>query len=304
MERHWLDWQKYYERGWVVPLGILAWAAYFFVVPLVWSQHWLAGMLFMLFPGVFVSNLLIYFQHECWHNYFDTGWNRRLFVALCTILFVQVHLYDIGHRTHHAKVNTYEDLELYPIGKIENRALRILCNCLSIVFGSVFLVALGGGQKSGLTRGQAIVRFFLTYTGTALIWGSIAYASWRLLGVSVADIAATYLLSIWLVSFFHHHNELIEHGNLIVEGDFRFRSLQTRNLASQGLLARCCLFLAHQDSREHTLHHTDPSTYHRPFIGRHAMPEGSVYISLLDYAAVLKSMVLGRTEVIRQGAAG
>lgn len=293
-------WHETYSRGIFVYFCIASWFAYFAVIPGILGTHRFLGLACIVFPGLYISSLVIYFQHECWHNYFDTRWNRPLFVVLTTIVFMQPHLYDWAHRTHHARVNTYDDLELYPIGKIENRVLRGLCNCLSIVFGSLFLLVLGGQQPDGISRTRARMLFLYSALGSVLLWGAAGATAMFAGGAGVADILLSYGLTIWLVSFCHHHNELIEHGNLIVEGDFRFRSGQTRNLCARGRLERVFLFLMHQDGREHTLHHTDPSLYLRPFVGRHPMPSDAVHISFRQYAGILKAMALGREQVIAQ----
>lgn len=294
-------WHKAYERGAFVYLCIAAWFAYFAVVPSIMGANRLLGLAFIVFPGLYISSLVIYFQHETWHNYFDTRFNRALFVVLTTIVFMQPHLYDVAHRTHHARVNTHDDLELYPIGKIENRFLRALCNCMSIVFGSLFLLVLSGQQPDGMPRWRAMMLFLRSVLASAMLWGGVAATALLAGGASVTDLLLSYGLTIWLVSFCHHHNELIEHGNLIVEGDFRFRSSQTRNLCARGWAERVFLFMMHQDGREHTLHHTDPSLYLRPFIGRHPMPPGATHISFRQYLGILREMALGREQVINQG---
>ncbi len=293
-------WERVYKRGFFVPLCIVSWGCYFFVLPYVWGLHLGLGILFLIFPGIYVSNLLIYFQHECWHRYFDTKYNRALFIILCTILFVQPHLYDIGHRSHHSRVNTYGDLELYPIGEIKNRLLRSLCNCLAIVFGSLFLVMLGGRQEAGISKAQSAIRFLATYTGSFLLWGAVAYGSMIFFSAPLTNVVISYACSIWAVSVFHHHHELIEHGNLIVEGDIKYRASKTRNFSAENIAHRMFLFMAHQDSREHTLHHTKPKFFSRPFVGKYEMPEDAVYINFKEYAAILGAMAIGRVTVIRQ----
>ena len=144
------------------------------------------------------------------------------------------------------------------------------------------------------------MRFMLTYTGSAVLWGAVAYISYKLFNVEVLDIAVSYAITIWAVSVCHHHNELIEHGNLIVEGDFRFRSGFTRNLSSDGWFAKLFLVLVHQDSREHTLHHTNPSVLSRPFVGRYDMPRSATCITFREYLRIVLSMIRGEREVITQ----
>ncbi|MBC2579209.1 hypothetical protein [Clostridium sp. DJ247] len=90
-------------------------------------------------------------------------------------------------------------------------------------------------------------------------------------------------MNLWLASFVLHHSQLIEHGNLIVEGNYKERNIKTRNLSNKGILEKIFIFLTHGDSREHVLHHTLPGVYTRPFPGKVPMPTESVYINLKDY---------------------
>jgi len=293
-------WQRGYEQGGAVYLCLVAWAIYAVLAPRIHEMDARLGLLFVLFPGLYLSSLVIYLQHESWHNYFGKPRSRAFFLVLSALVFVLPYQYDLAHRTHHAKVNTYGDLEFYPIGKIERRSLRIACNCMSLMFGSLFLLLLGMNQPSGMSAGRTLVQTVVALAASCAVWLGVGLLAHHVAGASMHAIVVTDLMTIWLVSVFHHHNELIEHGNLIAEGDFRFRSSQTRNLDSQGFLAKVVLFFAHQDSREHTLHHTDVSVYSRPFTGRYPMPVGATHITLLDYVGIMKSMVLGRENVVRQ----
>ena len=96
-----------------------------------------------------------------------------------------------------------------------------------------------------------------------------------------------------------HHDELIEHGNLIVEGSLEVRNAQTRNLRTHGIFEKLFLILIHQDCREHLLHHTKAKSYNRPFVGKYTMPEDAIYISIAQYFGVLKSMILGEESIVK-----
>jgi hypothetical protein len=109
-------------------------------------------------------------------------------------------------------------------------------------------------------------------------------------------IVALYILIFWLGSFFLHQSQLIEHGNLIVEGDFFRRNTQTRNLKRSGIMERIFLFLTHNDSREHVLHHTKTAVHSRPFPEIIPLPEKAVSISMVDYIRILSGMLIGKTE--------
>lgn len=88
-----------------------------------------------------------------------------------------------------------------------------------------------------------------------------------------------------------HQSQLIEHGNVIGEGDWNVRNLLTRNLNSDGILEKFFLFMTHGDSREHVLHHTLVKVYSRPFPGKVPMPEQAVYIRLKSYLPILWGML-------------
>lgn len=96
-----------------------------------------------------------------------------------------------------------------------------------------------------------------------------------------------------------HQNELIEHGNLIVEGSLEVRNAQTRNLRANSVFEKLFLILIHQDCREHLLHHTNAKSYNRPFIGKYMMPDDAVYISLADYVGIVKGMISGDESVVK-----
>jgi hypothetical protein len=88
-----------------------------------------------------------------------------------------------------------------------------------------------------------------------------------------------------------HHSQLIEHGNLIAEGDWNVRNLLTRNLKANGILEKMFLFLTHGDSREHVLHHTLVKVYSRPFPGKIPMPEKAAYINFKNYLSIIWGML-------------
>jgi hypothetical protein len=88
-----------------------------------------------------------------------------------------------------------------------------------------------------------------------------------------------------------HHSQLVEHGNLFVPGEWKERILKVRNLRPKGISEKLFLFLTHGDSREHVLHHTQVGVYSRPFPGAVPMPDNAVYITLGDYAGILRGML-------------
>jgi hypothetical protein len=127
----------------------------------------------------------------------------------------------------------------------------------------------------------------------AIFMGGMGYLSHLAFGVSSSQIALAFGASFWLHSFLLHQSQLIEHGNLIVEGTPNTRNLWTRNLKPAGILERIVLFFTHNDSREHVLHHTVPHLYLRPFTGEYPMPKEAVYITMKEYARVVGRMLTG-----------
>ena len=102
-----------------------------------------------------------------------------------------------------------------------------------------------------------------------------------------------YALTYWFGSFFLHQSQLVEHGNLIIDGPIRERNLQTRNLKPKGIIEKTFLFLTHNDSREHILHHTMTVIHSRPFPGEIDLPEDAVYITMSDHFRILWRMLKG-----------
>lgn len=292
-----------YTRGYVVPLCVASWFAYYSIIPYIFEISFLLGVALAVFPGVYIGVGAIYLMHECWHGYFSGIDNKRWFKILCALLFMQPSAYDFGHISHHKDVNTYKDREIHPIGKIEGKKRRILYNLFSIVFGSAFLLFLGLGYNNGKSSNEtssSTKEFVFSVMSWIAAWGSTIATAHFLFEASFSNVVISYLISFWFSSFCHRHNELIEHGDIIAEGDIKYRSLQTRNLRPKGFFAKLFLFLVHQDSREHTLHHTAPSIYARPFIGDSRMPEGALSISLGEYGVILRRMVRGDLpEILR-----
>jgi hypothetical protein len=127
-----------------------------------------------------------------------------------------------------------------------------------------------------------------------LFLGAVTAAGMALAGTGLAETLGLYALVYWLGALAAHHSQLVEHGNLIVDGDLRSRNLASRNLMPGGLAARLFLFLTHGDAREHVLHHLRPAVHNRPFPGRVPLPPDAVRMGLRDYAGVLGDMLRGQ----------
>ena len=124
-----------------------------------------------------------------------------------------------------------------------------------------------------------------------VIYGGLIYLSVLAFEVEIFQMVILLLIAFWIGSVFVHHIQLIEHGNLIVEGDFHERKVRTRNLKDEGFFAKLFLFLTHGDAREHVIHHTHVGVYSRPFPHKVPMPEESVRIGLSEYISILWVMV-------------
>jgi hypothetical protein len=64
-----------------------------------------------------------------------------------------------------------------------------------------------------------------------------------------------------------------------------------------GAIEKIFLFLTHNDSREHVLHHTVTAVHSRPFPGKIPLPPGAVVITMADYLGILGRMLVGQTDL-------
>ena len=124
-----------------------------------------------------------------------------------------------------------------------------------------------------------------------LIYGGMGYLSASVFNLNIYQIAIPFLITFWLGSVVIHHDQLIEHGNLIIEGDYHKRNIASRNLKNNTVFEKLFHLLTHCDTREHVLHHTMVAVYSRPFPGKLPMPADAVCISLKEYAGILWQMV-------------
>ena len=203
-------------------------------------------------------------------------------------------IYTLVHGFHHSKVNTWDDTEFHPLGKIKNVSLRRIYNLLEIILGVSFTFGL---QMYILPRHPRYKKRYrassqwVSFLMWILFYGGVGFLSAVVFDVGGLQVAAAFLITFWLGSFFIHTDQLIEHGRLIVDGDIRQRMIATRNLRGDRFAEKVLLFLLHGDCREHVLNHTLVPVYSRPFPAKVPMPEDAVYISLKDYAAILWLMV-------------
>jgi fatty acid desaturase len=295
--------KRWLDHGGCTYVCLACWLAYYLLIPAAFARSAWLGIALACLVAPFIGVWAIYLMHECWHRYFEGIDNRKLFLGLCALLFTQPGAYGHGHRSHHRHVNTYGDLEIHPAGRIASRCGRIVFYTGSSLLGSLFLLPLGLGQ-SGTDDSDEARWDKLMPLAWLSAWVAVAFAARAITQAPWMDILAAYLMSIWATSFTHRHNEMIEHGAVLAEGSLRFRACQTRNLRPDGLPARGFLLITHDDSREHTLHHTHPDRNWR--LEAERMPpitEPRPLISLGDYARLTLRLMAGyEPAIVRESA--
>ena len=278
---------KVYLAAIILPL-------YLFCLPFVFVRSVMLSIVLMLTLGVYLSTWVACLIHECWHKYIPAVPNDFFYNLFSYMLVLDPQIYRVVHGHHHSKVNTWEDVEFHPLGKIRNVHLRRIYNFLEIVLGVIFVF---GIQMHVVPRHPDYRNrcrsstHWLSIAMWLLFYGLVGFSSVVVFNLSARQVVIPLLINFWVGSFFIHQIQLVEHGGLIVEGNFRQRMMQTRNLKHDGPAEKLFLFITHGDSREHILHHSMVGVYTRPFPASLPMPENAVYISLIDYAAVLWRMV-------------
>ncbi|BAZ50176.1 hypothetical protein NIES4103_27900 [Nostoc sp. NIES-4103] len=280
-----------------------AWLIYLLFVPYVYVQLKIFSLFFMIFPGVYLFCWLAVFMHECWHEYLPSIHNKFFYLLLSWMMFLDHQIFAIVHPFHHSQVNTYKDIEFHPVGEIKNHSLRVIYNFCEIFLGNIFTVILATYtimHQPHLKKQYSQQQLIISILMRLIIWGGTGYCSHLLLGVTTAQIVIPYVITCWMGSLAVHHSELIEHGNLIIEGKLEERNLKSRNLKPSGIWERLFLFITHNHSLEHSLHHVSPKIYNRPFAYANLMPDETVYISFAEYLIILKEMLTGKCSEIER----
>jgi fatty acid desaturase len=282
------------SQAWKFYFLVVAWPLYLFILPYVYARFKLLSLVFMLFPGVYLFTWLLCLMHECWHKYTPNIPNDIFYNIFSYMLFTDPQLYRLVHGHHHSKVNTWDDTEFHPLGKINNIHLRRIYNILEIALGVIFTFGIimyilprHPNYKKKYKRSTHRISIFMWI----LFYGGLGYLSALMFNLNIYQIAIPFLITFWLGSFIIHQDQLIEHGNLIVQGDYHERNIASRNLKSNTVFEKLFHLFTHGDTREHVLHHTMVAVYSRPFPGKLPMPEDAVCISLKDYAGILWQMV-------------
>jgi len=275
-------------------LIMVAWPLYVFFLPYVWSVSKVVCVFYLVFAGTCLYNEMAQLMHECWHKYTPNINNNFFYTLFSYLLVTDPQIYRLVHGYHHSRVNTWQDTEFHPLGRIRNGFIRRIYNFIEIVLGFIFILCLltwvlprheRYRDKYRLWRGILAVVMWIA------IYGCLGWMSAMVFGMTASQIVVPYLVNLWLCSFAIHHDQLIEHGNVISDGDIRQRNMATRNLRHDTVMEKILLFLFRNDAGQHLLHHTTVKENSRPFPGKIPMPENAVYISLRDYGRILWNMV-------------
>jgi fatty acid desaturase len=282
------------RQAWKFWFCLVSWPLYLLVIPWLFHLWGWWSLLFMIFPGVWLFTWVGLLMHEAWHRYVPGLPHHFFYYAFGFMLLTDPQIYRLVHGSHHADVNSWDDAEFHPLGRISRDGLRRVYNLLEILLGNIFWNLVATLTVPTLPRYRSRYRRWLTLT-SFVVWimflGGLASASLTIFPVTLAELAVSFFISYYLGAVILHHSQLIQHGNLIGAGDWRSRAMLTRNLKNDGFCERFFNFLTHNDSREHILHHTKVAVYTRPFPGRLPLPGGAVFISLGDYLKILWGMV-------------
>jgi fatty acid desaturase len=276
---------------------LAAWPLYLFLAPAVWLWWGPWALLLAVFPGAYLMAWVGFCQHECWHHYMPSIPQDRLFTVYGRMLLTDPQVFRLLHGHHHSEVNTFNDREFHPLGEIHNLWVRRAYHLLEISLGLVFLLFLAGLVIPGLPGYREKYRrsgLWISALAWVVFFGGLGWLAHACFGVTAGSIALSYAATVWAGSVLVHLDQLVEHGNLIVAGDWNQRNLATRNLRRLTLLEKALLFMMHNDSREHVLHHTQVRVFSRPFPGRLPFPDDAVVLSAGQLLGVLRDMLLGR----------
>jgi hypothetical protein len=282
-------------------LVLLLWPVYLLFLPPVFEYGGWLVIPYLVFPGLYIFTWLGYLMHESWHKYVPHVNHSFFYNAFALMILSDPQLYSMTHGWHHSQVHTFKDAEFHPMGEIKPRGLRIIYNSMEIVLGIAFLVGVASWaipRDSRFKDKYKVWKLLMSFQTWALFFGAIGALTHFLFGVGIFEIVLSYLLIFWAGSFILHQSQLVEHGNLIVDGTFHQRNSLTRNLSADGIFEKLFLFFTHDDSREHVLHHTMTTVHSRPFPGVIPLPEKAVRINLRGHCGNLWRMFTGRIDHI------
>jgi fatty acid desaturase len=283
---------------------LFAWPTYLFLLPVAYAKFGALGLVAALIPGVWLLTLLAIFLHEAWHGYVPNVPNRFFYSVFCHMLCVDPKAFRLIHRFHHGHVNTYDDFEFHPFGRINSTLLRALHNVAEMTLGSVYMITLQHILLPFRPEAKAKFAPWRLLTNLAIFLSFLlAITTMTKLVFDVGEtgvllpVTAAYVLGAIVV----HHGQLIQHGNVISTGNRKQKTLATHNLVCEGTPQRVMHFFTHNDLRDHLFHHTMTQFHSRLFEGAVPLPEGATLITMREYAGVLRDMALGRERVVGGG---
>jgi len=292
------------RQAWKYWFVMVTWPVFLVLLPLVYEKNQLAAMIFIVFPGTWLFTWLALLMHESWHKYVPGLPNRGIFHVFGWMLLIDPQIYHLAHISHHKDVNSYRDIEFYPFGQIHNRNIRRLYHLLQIFLGGIFtqpMMSLGVLRHPQFSRECSSLKGLASMSIQVIFIVSTGSVALAISSINLAELVMLYVLVYWSGALLIHHNQLMQHGNLIVKGGYEQRNRATRNLNPNGLMAHIFLFLTHNDALEHVLHHTSPGFYNRPFPGKFPLPDEPVYINAADYPRVLYQMLVDVEPEVQAG---
>ncbi len=269
------------------------WIIFFSFIPFMYQNFYLiVTIALMIFPGSLLFSWICFLYHESWHKYVPSIPNEKLFIFYGWLLAHDPQVYRIVHGGHHIHTNTWNDIEFHPLGFIKNDTLRHIYNLGEILLGSsfIYIITFFVIKKNARFKWQS---FIISALALIVIFGSFFAFSHYFLNVKSSNIIISWILMFIIGGTIQHHSQLIEHGNIILNEStpFHDRIMLTRNLYPVGWFEKIFLFLTHWHAQEHILHHTEVSTYTRPFLHTLPMPPDAIYITFKDYKKVLWEMI-------------
>ena len=269
-------------------LSIVLWFAYIITLPKIYNINAFIGVAMMLFPGFFLYTWLTNYLHDIYHRYISDSSNHFLFHLFAALVWINPQVFRIGHQSHHSKVHTYEDLEFYPLGKINNRWLRKLFLILEVIFGTI-LIVICATEAIKKRPDFSYSKLILSICYSLLIYSFLAIGSQMIFGVGYSVIISSLLINFLICNCLLHHMQLMEHGFILADGDVHERSQYSRNLKPDGWMEKFFLFLNHQEPIDHCSHHKYPSDYTRHNKYEADKSESLNCINLKEYWAILKA---------------
>ena len=295
-ENYSINKEELLSQRWFYYVAMTGWLAYMLILPWMWQWHPLAAIIAIIFSGVYFYTWIAFLMHESWHHYVPGVPHKVFYTLFSWFILTDPQLYRIIHGVHHSQVNSWDDIEFYPFGYIRNKTLLRIWSILEITLGetAMFLAYVFILPRNPVFSKKFRLRFFLL-TVLALIsyLFGMGMLSLLIFGVEISSIVFSYISTFWFCSVVLHHSQLIEHGNVIIDGDFEKRSTATRNLPPSGWMEKFFLFLTHNDSREHVLHHTHVALHSRPYPNRIPLPENAISFRLRDYPRLIMDILFG-----------